>query len=178
MSGEDVMEPMKSSRWHDFGSRRALRVALLSLVLGQGASVSGCELIVRFDESKLQDIPPVDAVRPDVVSDSTPSEGGIDAGADVRDMDVSQPDVGTDAGEDSAPEAMAEAGEDSALEAMAEAGEDSALEAMAEAGEDSAPEAAPEPTEEAGVESPPEAGIDASDDAASMVDAAMDGSTD
>jgi hypothetical protein len=166
MSGEDVMEPMKSSRWHDFGSRRALRVALSSLVLGLGASVSGCELIVRFDESKLQDIPPVDAVRPDVVSDSTPSEGGIDAGADVRDMDVSQPDVGTDAGDDSAPEAMAEAGEDSAPEAMAEAGEDSA------------PDAAPEPTEEADVESPPEAGIDASDDAASMSDAAMDGSTD
>jgi hypothetical protein len=153
---------MKSSCSKDSSSFRCVRVAIAALALGLGASVSGCELIVRFDESKLQDIPAVDAVRPDVASDSAPSEGGIDAGADAADTDVSQPDVATDSHADSAPDATPDASPDSAPDASP----------------DSAPDAQAEPTVEAGVEPTPEAGVDASDDAASMVDAAMDAGTD
>jgi len=165
---------MRSSCLKNSSASRGVRLLIAALAVGFGASVSGCELIVRFDESKLQDIPAVDAVRPDVADDSASSEGGIDGGTDAAEPDSSQPDVATDSRADSAPDAQP----DSAADAQADSAPDAQADSAPDAQADSAPDAEPEPTVEAGVEPTPEAGVDASDDAASMVDAAMDASTD
>jgi hypothetical protein len=142
-------------------------LALLALALG--ASVSGCELIVRFDESKLMDVPAVDAPRADAAS-----EAAADAEQDAGDATMAE------ASTDAAAEAAVDAADvlSDGFVSRPDAIADSTPDASSDANPDSAAEPSPEPTVEAGVEPTPDAGVDASDDAAPMGDAAMDASTD